>query len=248
MTEMPVLLDSLDGLLAALKASVRNESGKKHFCPPVIGGDDIKEIAEQLRRFVALARKVPTLWSEINRRASFEKTARKELSLAVPPSQKKTKKASKHASPSAPTVVALNYSTLAGNLPADLLEEDCYGCCWLRDSEGKSLKQLASVYGRQAAFGMLESIYVALGHLRPWMEQSVKGAKKPGRPPKFVDPKEAAIRHAYASTGRIKATVEKLTLGTLNKLSAAKRVQRIVNKDKRAKSRKLKEAAKQKSS
>ena len=63
------------------------------------------------------------------------------------------------------------------------------------------------------------------------------GAVKLGRKPKLVDPDTEAIRRTYATLRNVKATVEHLNLKSLSRVTPYKRVQRIVDADKRAKTR-----------
>ena len=58
-----------------------------------------------------------------------------------------------------------------------------------------------------------------------------------GRKPKLVDPQEDDIRQKYNQVRTIKGTIEALALKSLRRVTAHTRVQRIVNADKRAKSR-----------
>ena len=76
-----------------------------------------------------------------------------------------------------------------------------------------------------------------------WLRESnATPAEKPsrakrGRPRMNFDPDADAILRAYSETGNIKDTISKLKLESLNRVTPHKRVQRIVNADKQAKSR-----------
>ena len=71
---------------------------------------------------------------------------------------------------------------------------------------------------------------------------SGKSPKKPGRKLKQTDPMESQIREVYAEIRNVKATVERLKLTSLGKLTAMKRVERIVTRDRKAVSRGKKQA------
>ena len=76
-----------------------------------------------------------------------------------------------------------------------------------------------------------------------WLRESnATPAEKPsrakrGRPRMNFDPDADAILRAYSETGNIKDTIAKLKLESLNRVTANKRVQRLVDVKKRAKSR-----------
>ena len=74
------------------------------------------------------------------------------------------------------------------------------------------------------------------------VERPSPPSKTPGRPPKVVDRDERRIREVYAECESIKGTVDRLNLQKRYNLTPSERVQRIVDKVKKAKSRRSKTA------
>lgn len=224
--------------LSSLTGTVRKKDGSLRFRPLTISEDESKAIAQQLKRFLAIACQLPLVWDQIQFRASFVNL---ESSTVVTKSDGNGK-----------TSRYTAYTCdLSSSRPEDLLDDDCDGCRLLLEVVGMTGAELSRQYRRQSAATILNSIYTAVANLVPWAEQNLSvnsdptalpaapspANKKRGRKPKFIDPDEEEIRQTYLNVGTIKGTIESMKLKKMGSVSALKRVERIVNRDRQRRSR-----------
>lgn len=203
----PELSNAFDHLMGVLRGCVHVERGRP-FGQPHVASFESDPIAKAVKRFAAEAHKLPWLWEEIVRRASFTPA------LELPDDWLKGDDGNKRLLP----VLPLFGEPTPCELPDVLLKDDCKGCQFLIFAHDCSVVELERRYRRWTSAGMtpnpdakqLNAIYMAAPNVMAW----VKGNVPPARPPSGVKSVDDADAKA-AQYAALLVSVKSLADGSL---------------------------------